>query len=185
MYLPPRIDRISLGLTYCRSSYELDRNQYLLPEEMPPICKAEVDGPTPTEYTSTPLSLRDRRTLFLYASESLSSFHGPPDITTRIYVKIINKVTVRTKVLTPNVDGRGEVKEWGQQLFCCFPQVIRMTWFTNSIQPLRWTRCQHQFAVLIVWKSILFNYYFFGNLPLISFPDILRSKPRRDPAKSE
>lgn len=112
MYLPPRIDCISLGLTYCRSSYELDRNQYLLPEEISLICKNEVDGPTPTEYTSTPLSLRERRTLFLYASESLSSFHGPPDITIRIYVNII-AVSVRAKVLTPKVDGIGQIKEWG------------------------------------------------------------------------
>lgn len=113
MYLPPRIDCISLGLTYCRSSYELDRNQYLLPEEISLICKNEVDGPTPTEYTSTPLSLRERRTLFLYASESLSSFHGPPDITIRIYVNII-AVSVRAKVLTPKVDGIGQIKEWGK-----------------------------------------------------------------------
>ena len=115
MNLPPRIDRNSLGLTYCRSSYELDRNQYLLPEEMSLICKAEVDAPTPTEYTSTPLKFRERRTLFLYASESLSSFHGPPDITIRIYVNII-AVSVTTKVLTPKIDGRGQVKEWGKRI---------------------------------------------------------------------
>lgn len=91
LYLLPSIDCISLGLTLSKLSYEFGRNQYLLPEEISFICWADASGPTPKEYTSTPLSLIGLSTLALYISESLSSFHGPPAITTRIWIKLYIK----------------------------------------------------------------------------------------------